>query len=285
MNSIVLAYDGSIHGDWVGRYAIRLARASGVGMEVLHVDDGVLGADALEARFAHLRDVASASGVEVSLRHLERPDASVARSLDSAVPDEGGRILVAGLRGRMSSRGLLHGTVSQELLRSRRHDVLAIRVVSPSLLGHARHVLLCLSQHPRAAGRSAPFLRLLAPELTRLSLVTVMSPTLGRLARPTAADIRSLRAHGLDHLHRAEAQLRGALAAFEVPFDPHVSVSGEWPAEVVRHAGRARAELILLGWTQRAATTRLVFGNPLERVLRHSVCDVAVFSRRRSAQT
>ncbi len=284
MSAIVLAYDGSMHGDWVGRYAIRLARASGTGLEVLHVDDGALTIGSLEERFSTLREIAAGSGVDVSLSHLPRAADGVARALDFAVSGAGERIIVAGLRGRKSSRGLLHGTISQDLLRFRRNDVLAIRVVSPSLLGHARHILLCLSQNRFTAGRSAPFLRLFAPELTHLSLLTVMSPPLGRLASPTSGDLRSLWARGMDHLQRAEASLRGALAPFEIPFDPQVVISGAWPAEVTRHAGRTRAELVMLGWTERALTKQFVLGNPLERVLRDAVCDVAIFSRRQAGR-
>jgi len=155
--------------------------------------------------------------------------------------------------------------------------VLAIRVTSPSLLGHARNALFALSQNPNSAGRAAPFLRLLAPELTRLSLLTVMSPTLGRLSRPSGEDLRLLRARGADVLQRAEARLRRILAPFEIPVDPHVSVSSDWPAEITRHAGRARAELVLVGSTHRTLPRRVVFGNPLERVLHDAVCDVAIF--------
>jgi nucleotide-binding universal stress UspA family protein len=279
MSGIVLAYDGSIHGNWVGRYAIRLARASGVGLEVVHVDDGTLTPGALESRLTLLREVGAASGVEVSLRRLPGSTADVARVIDAAVPAGTGRIIVSGLRGRSSRRGLLRGTVSEQLLRFTHHDVLAIRVVSPSLLGHARHVLFSLSQNPRSARRVAPFLLLFAPELTRLSLLTVASPRLGRLSRPTAEDLRSLRARGMDFLHRVEAELRGTLAPFDIPLDPHIAVSGDWPGEIIRHASRTRAELVLMGSTERTLTRRLVFGNPLERVLRNAVCDVAIFRR------
>jgi nucleotide-binding universal stress UspA family protein len=283
MSEIVLAFDGSIHGDWVGRYAIRLARASGTGLEVVHVDDGALSPAALETRLAALRQVAAASGVEVSLRQLPGSKAGVARVLDAAVPAGAGRIIVSGLRARKSRRGLLHGTVSERLLRFTDHNVLAIRVVSPSLLGHARHLLFSVSQNPRSASRATPFLRLFAPELTRLSLLTVMSPRLGQLSRPTAQDLRSLRARGADLLHRVEAELRGVLAPFEIPVDPHVALSADWPSEITRHAARARAELTLMGSTERTLTSRFVFGNPLERVLRDAVSDVAIFRRSRDA--
>lgn len=277
MSRIVLAYDGSVHGDWIGRYAIRLARGSGLGLEVVHVDDGSLSREALESRFVHLRDVAAATGVEVSLRGLPCQGADVARVLDADVAV--GSVIVSGLRARRSRRGLLHGTVSERLLRFSHHDVLAIRVVSPSLLGHARHILFSLSQNPRSSARASLFLKLFAPELTRLSLLTVMSPRLGGLSRPTAQDLRTLRARGQEYLHGVEAELRGALAPFDVPLDPHVAVSSDWPSEILRHAGRTRAELLLLGSTERTLTRRFVFGNPLERALRDAVCDVAIYRR------
>lgn len=279
MGGIVLGYDGSLHAEWVGRYAVRLARASGMGLEVVHVDDGTLSEGALESRFAHLREVADASGVEVSLRYLSGSRADVAAVLDAEIPTDPGRILVAGLRGRKSRRGLLHGTVAEKLLRSTRHDVLAIRIVSPSLLGHARHILFALSQAPHVASRAAPYLHLFAPELTRLSLLTVVSPPLGRLSRPTGSDLRVLHARGLDCLQQAEDELRAALVPFEIPCDSHVSMSGDWPAEITRFAGAARAELVLVGATERTLTRQVVFGNPLERVLADAVCDVAIFRR------
>jgi nucleotide-binding universal stress UspA family protein len=281
MSGIVLAYDGSTHGDWVGLYAIRLARASGLGLEVAHVDDGVLGEAALESRLAHLREVAAASAVDFSVRHLAGSPRSVARVLDAAVPAARGHIIVSGLRRHESGRGLLHGTVSDKLLRLRHHDVLAIRVVSPGLLGHARHILWSLSEHPHGASRAAPFLRGFAPELTRLSLLTVLSPRLGRLSSPTGDDLRSLRTRGMDYLLGVEAQLRGVLAPFEIPVDPHVAVSWDWPAEITRHAGRVEAELVLVGSTERTLARQSVFGNPLEKVLHDAVCDVAIFGRMR----
>jgi nucleotide-binding universal stress UspA family protein len=82
-------------------------------------------------------------------------------------------------------------------------------------------------------------------------------------------------------LRQAEALLRGTLAPFEIPCDPHVSVSADWPGEITRHAVRARAELVLLGATERTLTSRFVFGSPLERVLKDAVCDVAIFGSAR----
>lgn len=83
----------------------------------IHVDEGALTIDVGEARFSSLREIAEAAGVDASLTHLPRSPGGVARALDSAVSGTGERVIVAGLRGRKPSRGLLHGTISQELLR------------------------------------------------------------------------------------------------------------------------------------------------------------------------
>jgi nucleotide-binding universal stress UspA family protein len=272
---IALAYDGSIHGDWVGRYALRLARAAGSPLEVVHVDDGALPSAALETRLNRLRDMAAASGVDLSARELGSTG-DVAGAIDAAFPADDGTLVVCGLRARESGRGLLRGTVSEALLSRGRHDVLAVRVVSPSLLGHARHVLFCVSGTPESAAAAGPFLELLAPELTRLSLLTVVSHPFERVSRPTAGDLRRLHARGTHFLQQVEAELESALGSFEIPFDPHVSISRDWPAEITRQAGRARAELVMLGATEHTLTRRL-FGNPLESVLRDAVCDIAIF--------
>ena len=180
MSATVFAYDGSTHGDWVGRYAIRLAHAFSHGLRVVHVDEGRTKRE-IDERLRPLQELAAACGVPVQVQHVPRVGRSVASVLDETVPDEPQGIVVTGLRARESGRGLLTGTISERLLRSARHNVLAVRVVSPGLLGHAQHVMYAMSQNPRSARRSALFLRALAPEMTRLSLLTVFPPFLGRV--------------------------------------------------------------------------------------------------------
>jgi len=284
MAPTVFAYDGSTHGDWVGRYAVRLAKGVGDGLEILHVDDAATDKASIDRKLRHLTQIAESADVAVRLRHVPVARAGVGAALDAAIPLGTERLVVTGLRARESGRGLLGGTVSEHLLRTAHHDVLAVRVVAPGLLGHARHVLYALSENPASAARAGFFLRAMAPELTRLSLLTVISPRMGHLARPTPRDLARMRAAGDASLLRAQASLRAGLAPFDVPFDPHVSVSADWPSEVVRHAGRIKAQLVLLGSTERSLPQRFIFGNPLERVLHDTVNDVAIFRRARGAR-
>jgi len=276
---IFLAYDGSLHGDWIARYAIRLARCCDGVLEVLHVEDGASRLQDLEARIRPLQELGAATGVSVSVRGLPPKGADVAEALMDAVPSGPDAMLLTGLRARASQRGLLHTTVSERLLRMGRQDVLALRVVSPYLLGHARHVLWAVSQNPFSVQGVEPFLQVLAPELTKISLLTVMSPRLGRRFHPTASDLELMRVCGMDFLHRLEARLRSALGPLNLPVDPHVEIATDWASEITRHAGRARAELVLVGATERTLTRQFVFGNPLERVLKQAVCDVGIFRR------
>ena len=90
----------------------------------------------------------------------------------------------------------------------------------------------------------------------------------GGLSRPTAHDLRALQDRGRSYLHGVEAELRGALAPLDVPLDPHVAVSSDWPGEIIRHAGRTRAELVLLGSTER--TIRPPYATPMHWWPRHT---------------
>jgi nucleotide-binding universal stress UspA family protein len=56
-----------------------------------------------------------------------------------------------------------------------------------------------------------------------------------------------------------------------------VSVSHDWPAQLVMEANRVRAQLLLLGASDHLLADGFRFANPLEAVLRNAACDVGVF--------
>lgn len=276
MTDVVFAYDGSSHCGWVARYAIRLARNGDGSLCIVHVRDGAIDDTALDDGIGHMREIAEAAGVTCTRASIELAPDGVAATISAFMRQRPESVLVLGLRAREDGRGLLKDTVSDALLASSHHDVLAIRVVSPGLMASARHILYALSQNPNSARRGRHFLELLGLQTTRLSLLTVVSPALGRLAHPTANDLRALSAVGSTFLGGVQAELRQTLPPATV-IDPAVVVSGDWPAEITRHAGRIGAELILLGATERTLPRRMLFGNPLERVLHGASCDVGVF--------
>lgn len=283
MYQITLAFDGSAHAAWVGHYAIRLAAAAGTPLRIIHIDDGSPSGREVSSGLRHLRGFAEGIGLDTVVEEIAGTSAGVAAALEGAVPADDEQIIVAGLRATERGRGLLAGTVSESLLRTQTHNVLAIRAVSPGLLGHPRHLLYALSSNPRGARRAALFVGLLGAGLDRLSLLTVVAPRFGGLSHPTPDELAALRARGAAHLDRALARLRRVLPPEGPLVDPCVAVAADWPAQIVRHVGRVGAELVLVGSTERTLPQRVVLGNPLERLLRDTLCDVAIFRRARGA--
>ncbi len=279
MGETHLAYDGSISGDWISLYAIRMAKARSGRLVVLHVEDGDVDLPTVQARLARIERQAAQLGVEVGHRILPRT-----RDVSTALLDAVGKptgVLVCGLRARESGRGLLRGTVSQDLLAAHRHDVLALRVLAPGLLGAPHRALYAASNHLEGATEAGEFLAMLADELDTVELLRVATfPALrGHAITPSSRE----RMLGVAHAHVQSAQelLEAALKGHGLRFDHHAALAADWADEVVRHAARIKSQLILLGASERTLPMRMLAGNPLERVLHGASCDVGIFRKAR----
>lgn len=276
--SLFFAYDGSVHDDWIFRYALALAQAHPERtLELLSVEDGPLTRSALEARLAGLARECTARGVTLRERVVPCAREGAAASLLSAVPRGPEHFLLCGTRVRPRGRGYLAGTVAEALLRARPCQVLAVRVVQPGLLGVPRELLVPVSGHPRGLAAALPFLRLLAPRLERLELLLVKELRRARFLHLDGARAAALRADGLRYLERLEGELRAEPALARCEVQREVVVSDDAPKEIALAAGRLRAQLIVLGASERSLPQRFMFGNPIEQVLRTAPCDVAVY--------
>jgi hypothetical protein len=105
------AYDGSIHGDWVAHYAIRLAgRLPQPGLRLLHVEDARLSRGRLKQRLERIAAECRMLSVPLEVGiHPERQ--SVLATLQALVPSGSGHYLVCGTR--MRQRGFLAITYSE----------------------------------------------------------------------------------------------------------------------------------------------------------------------------
>jgi nucleotide-binding universal stress UspA family protein len=146
---VYLAYDGSLNGDWVSRYAIRFA-AHGTErtLNLLHVLDGKVPEAELERKIEHLRRECLGQGVELFPQLLPLAH-GVFPSLAQAIPAGAESLVVCGTRVRSTRKPFLSGTVAELLLRHGAFPVLAVRVVQPGLLGSPRELLIPLAGHPR----------------------------------------------------------------------------------------------------------------------------------------
>ncbi len=272
-----LAYDATIHGDWVSHYAIHLAaHQPDHALCAIHVADGRLTASELQERLHLLEDRCRMAGV--SLQSEVYPiGRDVLETLLAVVPPGPSSFLVCGTRLTPRRRGYIAGTVSERLMRLRRQSVLAVRVVQPGLLGAPRRLLVPLAGLPAGLAPALPWLRLLAPDVRDLQLLHVQEVGRRRFRRLTFEQGQVLQQRGAVFLQGVEEQVRRELALPEAHVDTHAVVSDDVPKEIVIQANRFKSHLILLGLSARGPAERFFYGEPIEQVLANAPCDVAVY--------
>jgi nucleotide-binding universal stress UspA family protein len=271
------AYDGSINGDWVARYAMRMAsRLPEAGLHLWHVDEHQIAKADLESRLARIEAECESRSLPFRLS-IEAKHKSVAATLLATVPQGPEHHLVCGTRVRQRPRGFLSGTVSEQLLREGRSQVLAIRVVQPGLLGRPRSFLVPVSGRPEGIRMGLPFLRLLTPDLAEIEVLLVHRLGRSRFLHITHDEAARLIADDHRYVKRIEEVLRQELGAPLGRLDQRVVLSDDVPKEIVIQANKARSQLIYMGASERSLRERSLYGNPIEQVLRSTPCDVAIY--------
>jgi nucleotide-binding universal stress UspA family protein len=274
---LLFAYDGSVNGDWISHYAVQLAAAHDESaLHLIHVQDGRARDAELAEKLERLRGECERQGVEL-LVHLLPPSTRVADAIRAFVPAGPEHYLICGTRARERRRGFLSGTASERLLRSGHCNVLAMRVVQPGLLGSPRRLLLPVAERPGDFRSALPFLRLFAPQVSHLHIVSVTRIGRWRLHRMSHEATERSRSPGETRCERFEQAIRERLGLGSKVMDAQVVVSDDVPKEILIAANKTKSRLIYMGASERNLTERLVYGNPIERVLRDATCDVAVY--------
>jgi len=274
---VSLAYDGSLNGDWVSRYAIRFAAHSPERtLNLLHVLDGKVPEAELERKIEHLRRECLGQGVELFPQFLPLAH-GVFRSLVQMIPTGAESLVVCGTRVRSTRKPFLSGTVAEQLLRHGAFPVLAVRVVQPGLLGIPRELLIPLAGHPRGLTAVWPFFRLFLPDLDSVHLLRGMVVSTLHLRRLSARELQALREQGVRYLASVLNELRQRLGETDFHLDSRIIVCDDWVREILVHASKLKSRLILLGVSERTRWHRALHGDALERVLRGTPCDVGIY--------
>ena len=276
---IYLAYDGSINADWLSRYAIRMvAGLHRRKIILIHIHDSASLKTPLEAKLAAITAECQAQGIDLQCV-IEPVGMSVAADLLALIPPGENSYCLCGARIAPRGHGFLAGTVSERLLRARQFNVMAIRVVSPGLLGRPTSLLFPLAGHPRGFDAAMPFLHMFAPSLAALHLLRVMEVNPFFFRYISAGAVRKRLTEGREYLNRASAEIRGEVGEGGLHLDRHVVLSDDWAKEILIQAGRIHASMIMLGATERNLPSRFFYGNKLEQILRHTPCDVGIYRR------
>jgi nucleotide-binding universal stress UspA family protein len=272
---LVFAYDGSLNGDWVAHYAARFAaNAPERRLRLVHVHE-TQPVPELQERIARIAAECEVLGVALETDLVAPGAPDVAARLLERVPQ--GATLIAGTRARQRHSMLLAGTVAERLLEAGRFPVIAIRVVHPGVLGQPGNVLLPLAARSPSAAHALFVLRLLGADLQRLHVLLVRAlPRLRHRLLGGEGARRGL-AEGRAFLAPVEEALRAGLAPHRFELDSSVVASDDASRDVLLYAARYRSRLICLDASERAWSSRLFHGDPIERVLRDAPSDVAVY--------
>jgi hypothetical protein len=276
---LYLAYDGSINSDWVARYALRLSsNTTSRQLTLLHIMDGSLSVDGVVAKVEQLQQDCRRLAVELKISYLQQQKSVVTTLLD-AVPSGKDCYCICGARATSRGKGFLAGTISQELLKARKFNTLALRVVNPGLLGCPANVMFPLCGHPRKFEAAMPFLLMLSPCIKKLVLLRVMTfnPLVFRYL--SAVRARKAMLAGVSFLRDVMAEIHSMPGKCPFEMDDHVLISDDWVKEVVVQAGKVRSGLILLGASDRLLQSHFYYGNKIEQLLRRAPCDVGIYRK------
>lgn len=274
---IYLAYDGSQNGDWISRYAIGFAAHSPEKvLTLLHVQDGSIAPAALDGKLERIARECRDQGVELFPQVLPL-EKNVFKVLLRHLPAGAENFVVCGTRLRSRRAAYLSGTVSEKLLRFNRFHVLALRVGQPGLLGRPREFLLPLAGHPRGFDSAWPFFRLFLPDVDQVYLLRGMAVSPFRLHHLSPEKLQRLRAQGVRYLATVSDEILRGRGSSQFHLDTRIVICDDWAGEILVHASRLRSQMVLLGASERALPRRLIYRDPLERLLRGTPCDMGVY--------
>jgi len=276
---IYLAYDGSINSDWVSRYAINMAgNCDTPQLSLLHIDDGVYAPEKIRAKITAIENDCLNRNIEFTSQ-LVPESVSVFKTLLDIIPPGAESYCICGARITSRGKGFLAGTISEKLLRARKFNVMAIRVVNPGLLGSPRNLLFPLAGHPQGFRAAMPFLMMLAPSVRRLHILRIMIINSFWFQYLSGPGKRNALAIGKEYLGRVLAEIRKELGEYPIHLDYEVVLSDDWVKDILVKAGKERCGMVLLGASDRLLPSRYFYGNKIEQILRQSPCDVGIYRK------
>jgi len=277
--TIYLAYDGSINADWVARYALNIA-ANGQDLQIvlIHILDYIYSPDKIAKKIEAIEAESAVRGIRMTSRILPLHK-NVFYSLLQAIPAGGESLCVCGARIFSRNKGFLAGTISEKLLRRKQFNVMAIRVVKPGILGSPSELLFPLSGHPRGFQAAMSFFMLLAPEVERLHLLRIMLVSSLWFKYMPVTIVQSLKTKGYSYVNGVLKEIRQQLGENNIYLDAKVVLSDDWAKEILIHASNTRAQMILMGASDRNLPSRYFYGNKIEQILRRSPCDVGIYRK------
>jgi nucleotide-binding universal stress UspA family protein len=274
---IYLAYDGSLNGDWISRYAFRLAsQTPEKKLHLIHIEDTDPSRGLVKKKILDIEQECRSSGINLGWEILPL-EKSVFHSLLKAIPQGSKNCVVCGTRVRSKRHSYLSGTVSEQLLKQHKFNVMAVRVVQPGLLGNPHDFLIPLAGHPRGFKSGWPIFRLFLPQVATVFLLRCIKISALRSRHLSLQKKRALHKTGFKYLSTVQDEILKEKGTTEFFLDLRVVVNTDWVREILVHASTLKVHMILLGASERTLSQRVMQSDPFERLLRDSPCDVGIY--------
>jgi nucleotide-binding universal stress UspA family protein len=138
-------------------------------------------------------------------------------------------------------------------------------------------LLIPVTERPDGFRSGMPFLRLFAPQVTRLHIVLIARVGRRRFLRMSHELSERLLMPGQAYCERIEQEIVEQLGLGSEVMDAKVVVSDQVAREILIEAHRTKSRLVYLGVSERLPAERFLYGDPVEQVLRDASCDVAIY--------
>ena len=274
---IFLAYDGSINADWVSRYAIRFAANSNhKKLFLFHILDGSFSSEEIRIKIKSIEDECSFHEVEMGHAVLPVSD-NVYNTIIQSVPHGRNNFCVCGARITSRGKGFLTGTISEKLLQANKFNVLAIRVVHPGLLGCPKELLVPLVGTKVDYETYLTFYHLLAPDIEKVHFLSIIHANPWLLPYFSQKRIKTYKNKGFEHLRLILEKIREKEDPLSVRYDGRVVLSDDWVHETLIQASQLKVRLVLVEAAGKGFFSRFIPLGRIERLLRNTTCDVALF--------
>ena len=272
---VLFAYDGSINGDWVARYAIHLASNSKQRvLTIVSVIEKEFASEALVEKIDRIQTACHDRGIATDVRLIQA--VSVAEGVIRALDDPGGTLIVCSVRTRGDARGYLFGTAAFQLMRNAALNTVAFRIVQPGLLGNPHNILLPVAGRPLGISGGVNLLHQLGTSVRHCRVFHALTVSANRYCRLTVCEMKQLRLQGDSLVTAVGRHLAQQLDNPDILVDTSARVSEDWVREVIIDACAYKSDLIIveaMGSSLRRGFRR---NDPIERLLNQTPCDIAI---------
>ncbi|MBT3980573.1 MAG: universal stress protein [Bacteriovoracaceae bacterium] len=275
---IYLAYDGSLHSDWVARYAMNMATNIGVKeLHILYVEDGKMSRSKFDEKLKALVDEVEQRNLEpfVSILPLK---GNVSSSIINHLPQNSQCFLIAGARSHGHLKGFLSGSIAEKLLiKNKSFSTIIFRVTRPGLLGVAKNILIPTAKNHLHLQQASSILKGFAPGISELRLLHIkkLFSLFFRNLSPKRAE--RFRKKSLQDLEEVSSFMKASLDLGDHQIKTHAQLSNSLSKEVILFANKWHSDLIFMGAPDSYLNRHSFFGNLFEQILRRSNCDVALY--------